>query len=143
MSTRQRSDKTAKYKTSFIYITPNSLAKICFILGPISITPILYKNQVSGHGFWTKFFMIFSYTQCISQQYVFKIHGRIQDFRLELKKNNNRGAERGENFFWCQDFMQKSYFFYLLEGIQKNARLTSNPYINQDILNHSFTKQKF
>jgi hypothetical protein len=33
-----------------------------FILGPISITPIVYKNQVSGHGFWTKIFMVFSYT---------------------------------------------------------------------------------
>jgi uncharacterized membrane protein SirB2 len=62
MSTRQRSDKTAKYKASFIYITPSILAKISFILGPISRTPIVYKNQVSGHGFWTKFFMVFSYT---------------------------------------------------------------------------------
>jgi hypothetical protein len=78
MSTRQRSDKTAKYKTSFIYIALSSLAKIRFILGPISITPIVYKNQVSGYGFWTKFFMV-----CISQQYGFKIQGRIQDFRLE------------------------------------------------------------
>jgi hypothetical protein len=52
MSTRQRSDKTKKYKASFIYITPSILAKISFILGPISITPIVYKNQVSGHGFW-------------------------------------------------------------------------------------------
>ena len=57
------------------------LAKISFILGPISRTPIVYKNQVSCHGFWTKFFMVSSYT--ISQQYVFKIQGRIQDFRLE------------------------------------------------------------
>ena len=62
MSTRQRSDNTAKYETSFIYITPSSLAKINFTLGPISITPIVYKDQVSGYGFWTKFFMVFSYT---------------------------------------------------------------------------------
>jgi hypothetical protein len=62
MSTRQRSDKTAKYETSFIYITLSSLDKISFILGPISITPIAYRNQVSGYGFWTKFFMVFSYT---------------------------------------------------------------------------------
>jgi hypothetical protein len=41
---------TEKYKASFIYITPSILAKISFILGPISITPIVYKNQVSGHG---------------------------------------------------------------------------------------------
>ena len=62
MSTRQLSDKTAKYKTSFIYITPSILVKISFILNPISITPIVYKNQVSGYGFWTKFFMVISYT---------------------------------------------------------------------------------
>ena len=62
MSTRQRSDKTANYKASFIYITPSILVKINFILGPISITPIVYKNQVSGYGFWTKFFMVISYT---------------------------------------------------------------------------------
>jgi hypothetical protein len=42
MSTRQRSDKTAKYKASFIYTTPSMLAKISFILGPISRTPIVY-----------------------------------------------------------------------------------------------------
>jgi hypothetical protein len=41
---------------------PSILVKISFILGPISITLIVYKNQVSGYGFWTKFFMIFSYT---------------------------------------------------------------------------------
>jgi hypothetical protein len=70
MSTRQRSDKTAKYKTSFIYIAPSSLAKISFILGPISITPIVYKNQVSGHGFWTKFFMVFSYTVFLSNMFL-------------------------------------------------------------------------
>jgi hypothetical protein len=49
-------------KNSFIYITPSILVKISFILHPISITPIVYKNQVSGYGFWTKFFMVFSYT---------------------------------------------------------------------------------
>ena len=38
----------------------------------------LKKSQVSGYGFWTKLFMV-----CISQQYGFKIQGRIQDFRLE------------------------------------------------------------
>jgi hypothetical protein len=59
MSTRQRSDKTSKYKASIIYITHSILAKISFILGLISRTPIVYKNQVSGHGFWTKFFMVF------------------------------------------------------------------------------------
>jgi hypothetical protein len=48
-----------KYKASFIYIMPSILAKISFILGPISRTPIVYKNQVSGHGFWIKFFMVF------------------------------------------------------------------------------------
>jgi hypothetical protein len=44
-------------------------------LGPKSITPIVYKNQVSGHGFWTKFVMVFSYTVFFNNQ------GRIQDFR--------------------------------------------------------------
>jgi hypothetical protein len=52
----------ANYKASFIYITPSILVKISFILGPISITPIVYKNQVSGYGFWTKCFMVFSYS---------------------------------------------------------------------------------
>ena len=70
MSTRQRSDKTANYKASFIYITPSILAKISFILGPISITPIVYKNQVSGHGFWTKFFMVFSYTVFLNNMFL-------------------------------------------------------------------------
>jgi hypothetical protein len=111
MSTRQRSDKTAKYKASFIYIMPSSLAKISFILGPKSITPIVYKNQVSGYGFWTNFFMVFSYTVFLNNMFLryrgaSKISGKS-------KKNNNRRAERGENFFWYQDFMQKSYFFYL------------------------------
>jgi hypothetical protein len=70
MPTRQRSDKTAKYKTSFIYITPSTLAKISFILGPISMTLIVYKNQVSGHGFWTKFFMVFSYTVFLNNMFL-------------------------------------------------------------------------
>jgi hypothetical protein len=54
-----------------------------WILGPISITPIVYKNQVSGYGFWTKFhdFLI----QCISQQYVFKILRR-SSYELLLEK---------------------------------------------------------
>jgi hypothetical protein len=70
MSTRQRSDKTAKYKASFIYITPSILVKINFILGPISITPIVYKNQLSGYGFWTKFFMVFSYTVFLNNMFL-------------------------------------------------------------------------
>ena len=92
MSTRQRSDKTANYKASFIYITPSILVKISFISNPISITPIVYKNQVSGYGFWTKCY---------------------PGFQVRVKKKNNRRAERDEKFFWYQDFMQKSYFFYL------------------------------
>jgi hypothetical protein len=70
MSTRQLSDKTVKYKASFIYITPSILAKISFILGHISITPIVYTNQVSGHGFWTKFFMVFSYTVFLNNMFL-------------------------------------------------------------------------
>jgi hypothetical protein len=49
---------------------PNILAKISFILGPISRTPIVYKNQVSGHGFWTKFFMVFSYTVFLNNMFL-------------------------------------------------------------------------
>jgi hypothetical protein len=70
MSTRQRSDKTSKYKASLKYITPSILVKISFILGPISRTPIVYKNQVSGHGFWTKFFMVFSYTVFLNNMFL-------------------------------------------------------------------------
>ena len=94
---------------------PSILAKISFILGPISITPIVYKNQVSGHGFWTKFFMVFSYTVFLNN--MFLRYMGVSGFQVRVKNNNNRGAERGENYFWYQDFMQKSYFFYLLEGI--------------------------
>jgi hypothetical protein len=84
MSTRQRSDKTEKYKASFIYITPSIIAKISFILGPISITPIVYNNQVSDYGFWTKFFMVFSYTVFLNNMFLryMGISG-FQDFRLE------------------------------------------------------------
>jgi hypothetical protein len=69
MSTRQRSDKTANYKASFIYITPSIFVKISFIL-PISITPIVYKNQVSGYGFWIKYFMVFSYTVFLNNMFL-------------------------------------------------------------------------
>jgi hypothetical protein len=62
MSTRQRSDKTTKYKASFIYFI--FLAKISFILGPISITLIVYKNKVamvSGLNFsWFSHTLYFS-----------------------------------------------------------------------------------
>jgi hypothetical protein len=65
MSTRQRSDNTENYKASFIYITPSILAKISFILGPISITPIVYKIKevamVSGLNFsWFSHTLYFS-----------------------------------------------------------------------------------
>ena len=46
--TKQQNTKPHLYT---MYITPSSLAKISLILGPISITPIVYKNQVGGHGF--------------------------------------------------------------------------------------------
>jgi hypothetical protein len=70
MSTRKRSDKTANYKASFIYITPSILVNISFILGPKSITPIIYTNKVSGHGFCTKFFMVFSYTVFLNNMFL-------------------------------------------------------------------------
>jgi hypothetical protein len=40
------------------------------IFRPISRTPIVYKNQVSGHGFWTKFFMVFSYTVFLNNMFL-------------------------------------------------------------------------
>jgi hypothetical protein len=82
MSTRQRSDKTSKYKASLKYITPSILVKIIFILGPISRTPIVYKNQVSGHGFWTKFFMVFSYTVFLNNMFF----GAYPGFQVRVKK---------------------------------------------------------
>ena len=63
--TKQQNTKPHVYT-----LTPSILAKISFILGPISITPIVYKNQVSGHGFWTKFFMVFSYTVFLNNMFL-------------------------------------------------------------------------
>jgi hypothetical protein len=34
------------------------------------MTLIVYKNQVSGHGFWTKFFMVFSYTVFLNNMFL-------------------------------------------------------------------------
>jgi hypothetical protein len=53
-----------------IYIRTSILVKISFILDPISITPIVYKNQVNGYGFWTKLFMVFSYTVFLNNMFL-------------------------------------------------------------------------
>jgi hypothetical protein len=39
-------------------------------MAKIQITPIAYKNQVSGHGFWTKMFMVFSYTVFLNNMFL-------------------------------------------------------------------------
>ena len=84
---------------------------------------------------------------CISQQYVFKIHGhiRISGFQVRVKNNNNRGGGLSEAriFFGIKISCKSRIFSICWRAYSPNPRLTSNPYIYQDILNHSFTKQKF
>jgi hypothetical protein len=52
MSTRQRSDKAANYKASFIYITPSILVKISFILGRMVQNILIGIWITSQAGVW-------------------------------------------------------------------------------------------
>ena len=55
---------------------------------------------------------------CISQQYVFKIHGhiRISGFQVRVKNNNNRGGWARREFFLVSRFHAKVVFFLFVGG---------------------------
>jgi hypothetical protein len=66
------------------------------------------KNQVSGYGFWTKFFMVFSYTVFLNNMFLrYMGVSRISGWSKK-KKIIIGGLSEAKKKFWYQDFMQKS-----------------------------------
>ena len=99
-----------------------------FILGPISITPIVYKNQVSGHGFWTKFFMVFSYTVFLSNMFL-RYTWAYPGFQVRVKKIMISGLGETRNVFGIKISCTHRIFSICRGAYAPNRLLTSNPYI--------------